>query len=512
MSRQPGARRGRGGGGPPRGSEEEQAEEEEGRRQGSNTTEFLAEPNPALPHPSSHTQGYSTVATSEGPAVLLFTHPQPPGSTTHPHQQPQPAQPGNTPRGRLCSSRFFFFIVLRPAAQKQCPCLPTPHTLPAGPDHTPDPFLDSLAELEHPFGEMWDAWGSPSALFAIDSPRAPQGDGSGGGKDGGGGGGGSLPPSSASPGASACAGHRPLPPLPSANAQQHPLPVRRMGPFELPVVPPLMLGRSTSRATVVRSDVNPHGGFIEPEPPAPIPSSSSSSGPSLVRASSDGEGPRPRRAYSEEQQRGGGSLPTRPPQQPPPSSQWRSQSTNEGNGHGDVIRSLLAAIPDLSHAAPPSLAGAARSYSNLRPTPLHVYAPQFARSLSAPPESVPGSVGGGGGGGATPSIHPTPTSHRTARIRRTSRRITSTSNSNTSTPRTTTRRHHPRSFRLRRPPCPRAGLTSRASTPRGRAHSRRAVWSRPTRPRALRSTPPTPIPSWTRAAVANTGGRAWCGG
>jgi len=252
---------------------------------------------------------------------------------------------------------------------------------------------------------MWDAWGSPSNLFASDSPpgaRAFSGvvdDVSVGGGGGGGsnqsvsttnqtdeGGGGGSPGFSTFPPAASSTAYRALPPLPSANAQQHPLPVQRTGSFDLPLVPPLLLGRHAGRGSVVRSELNPHGGFIEREP-------------ALFQGG--GERGRGRR---------GGSAAAATHVANPHGAQW--QTAGHGGDWGrEAIQSLLAAIPTVPPLAPPSLGSsrggmAHRSYSKLRPPPLLL---NLQRSLSAPL----GSLGGAGGDGRAfaPQPHGLGSSH-----------------------------------------------------------------------------------------------------
>ena len=295
----------------------------------------------------------------------------------------------------------------------------------------PDPFLDALVNFEHEHGAMWDAWGSPSNLFASNSPpgaRAFSGvvdDNRGGG--GGGGnpststtdridedGGGRIPAFSTFPPSASSAVHRALPPLPSATAQQQPLPVQRTGSFDLPLVPPLLLGRHAGRGSVVRSDVNPHGGFIEREREPPI----------LRAASAISEEWRQRQRMhrnTDESQGGGG----RDRGRRDADFAGRGGSTHVANphvgqwptaGHGggwreETIQSLLAAIPTVPPLAPPSLGSsrggiAPRSYSELRPPPL---VPSLQRSLSAPLGSLGGGggpLGGGGGDGRAFATQP----------------------------------------------------------------------------------------------------------
>lgn len=293
----------------------------------------------------------------------------------------------------------------------------------------PDPFLDALVNFEHEHGAMWDTWGSPSNLFASNSPpgaRAFSGvvdDNRGGGGGGGNSsisttdridesGGGRVPGFSTFPPPTSSAAHRALPPLPSATAQQRPLPAQRTGSFDLTLVPPLLLGRHAGRGSVVRSDVNPHGGFIEREPP------------NLRAASATSEEWRQRqrmRGNTDESQGGGG----RDRGRCDADFAGRGGSTHVANpyvgqwptaGHGggwreETIQSLLAAIPTVPPLAPPSLGSsrggmAPRSYSELRAPPL---VPSLQRSLSAPLGSLRG--GGGDGRAFAPQPHGLGSSH-----------------------------------------------------------------------------------------------------
>lgn len=266
-----------------------------------------------------------------------------------------------------------------------------------------DPFLDALVSFEHEHGTMWDAWGSPSNLFASNSPPGARAfSGVVDNNVGGGGnpsiittdridegGGGRVPGFSTFPPPASSAAYRALPPLPSATAQQHPLPVQRTGSFDIPLVPPLLLGRHAGRGSIVRSELNPYGGFIEREPP-------------LLRAGntdeSQGGGGRDRgRRGADFAGRGGrGAVSTHIAK--PHVGQW--PTTGHGGGWGgDTIQSLLAAIPTVPPLARPRDGMAPRSYSELRPPPS---VPSLQRSLSAPL----GSLGGGAGDARAFALQP----------------------------------------------------------------------------------------------------------